>query len=159
MDPPQATFELTVNGTAERIYVAPGTSLLEILRNDLGLTAAKLGCALEQCYACAVLVDGDTLMPSCATSIDALVGRPITTLEGIGGNDTLHPVQRAFIEEEAAQCGYCIPGMIMGAVALLQRNPDPSDAQIRDALAPHLCRCGSHARIVKAVRRAAVASR
>ena len=159
MERPGPTFELNVNGTAERIAVEQGTSLLEVLRNDLGLTAAKLGCGLEQCYACAVIVDGDRVAPSCATGVDAFVGRRITTLEGIGDDDALHPVQQAFIEEEAAQCGYCIPGMIIGAVALLERNPDPSDAEVREALAPHLCRCGSHARIVKAVRRAAEAMR
>lgn len=146
-------YELEVNGAVERVSVEADSSLLEVLRNDLGLTAAKLGCGLEQCHACAVIVDGE-LRPSCATGVDAFTGRRILTLEGIADGDRLHPVQQAFLDEEAAQCGYCIPGMIMGAVALLERNRDPSEDEIRDALAPHLCRCGSHGRIVKAVRRA-----
>jgi nicotinate dehydrogenase subunit A len=125
-----------------------------VLRNDLGLTAAKFGCGLEQCYACAVLVDGRAV-PSCATPVGAFVGRPITTLEGIGTPERLHPLQQAFLEEQAAQCGYCVPGLIVGAKALLDRVPRPSEDEIRAALAPHLCRCGAHARIVKAVRRAA----
>lgn len=147
-------IELEVNGAVHRVAVEPDTSLLEVLRNDLGLTAAKLGCGLEQCHACAVIVDGE-VRPSCATGVDAFVGRSITTLEGIGDADRLHPVQQAFLDEEAAQCGYCIPGVIMGAVGLLERNSNPSEDEIRAALAPHLCRCGSHWRIIKAVRRAA----
>ena len=152
-------FELQVNGRAERVSAEPGTPLLQVLRNDLGLTAAKLGCGLEQCYACAVIVDGDEVVPTCAAGVDAFAGRAITTLEGIGGAGDLHPVQQAFLDEEAAQCGYCIPGMIVGAVALLRRNPDPSDDEIRAALEPHLCRCGSQPRILRAVRRAAEALR
>jgi nicotinate dehydrogenase subunit A len=147
-------IELDVNGVLERVAVEPDTPLLEVLRNDLGLTAAKLGCGLEQCHACAVLVDGEAT-PTCAAGVDAFVGRRITTLEGIAEGDRLHAVQQAFLDEEAAQCGYCIPGMIIGAVALLERNPDPTEEEIREALEPHLCRCGSHWRIIKAVRRAA----
>lgn len=147
-------IELEVNGALHRVAVEPDTSLLEVLRNDLGLTAAKFGCGLEQCYSCAVIVDGE-VRPSCATGVDAFVGSRITTLEGIGDADHLHPVQQAFLDEEAAQCGYCIPGMIVGAVALLQRNADPSEDEIRAALEPHLCRCGSQSRIIRAVRRAA----
>ena len=146
---------LEVNGKVERLEVDPATPLLHVLRNDLGLTAAKLGCGVEQCYACAVIVDGHEVAPTCAAGVDAFAGRRITTLEGIGKAGDLHPVQQAFIDEEAAQCGYCIPGMIVGAVALLERVPDPSDDEIREALEPHLCRCGSHWRIIKAVRRAA----
>lgn len=149
-------IELEVNGAAHRVTVEADTPLLEVLRNDLGLTAAKFGCGLEQCLACAVIVDGE-VRPSCATGVDAYAGRSIITLEGIssGEPDRLHPVQQAFLAEEAAQCGYCIPGMILGAVALLERNPNPSDDEIRAALQPHLCRCGSHHRIIRAVRRAA----
>jgi nicotinate dehydrogenase subunit A len=152
-------IEIQVNGKVERVNVEPGTPLLQILRNDLGLTAAKLGCGLEQCYACAVILDDDEVVPTCAAGVDAFAGRAITTLEGIGAAGDLHPVQQAFLDEEAAQCGYCIPGMIVGAVALLRRNPDPSDDEIRAALEPHLCRCGSHVRIIRAVRRAAEALR
>jgi nicotinate dehydrogenase subunit A len=149
-----AEIELEVNRVVRRLRVRPRTPLLQVLRDELGLTAAKYGCGLEQCYACAVIVDGEAV-PSCAAGVDAFVGRRITTLEGIGSADRLHPVQQAFLEEEAGQCGYCIPGMIVGAVALLDRNPNPSLSDIRDALEPHLCRCGSHWRIIKAVKRAA----
>jgi len=145
---------LRVNGVDHTLRLDPQTPLLYVLRNDLGLTAAKFGCGLEQCYACAVLVDGEAVT-SCATAAEAFAGKEITTLEGIGTPDRLDPLQRAFLEEEAAQCGYCIPGIIVGAKALLTRTPQPSDDEIRAALAPHLCRCGSQPRIVKAVRRAA----
>ena len=145
---------LRVNGVDHLLRLDPRTPLLYVLRNDLGLTAAKFGCGLEQCYACAVLVDGEAVT-SCATAAEAFVGKEITTLEGIGTPERLDPLQRAFLEEEAAQCGYCIPGIIVGAKALLTRTPQPSDDEIRAALAPHLCRCGSQPRIVKAVRRAA----
>ena len=145
---------LRVNGVDHHLRVDPQTPLLYVLRNDLGLTAAKFGCGLEQCYACAVLVDGEAVT-SCATAAEAFAGKEITTLEGIGTPDRLDPLQQAFLEEEAAQCGYCIPGIIVGAKALLARTPQPSEEEIRAALAPHLCRCGSQPRIVKAVRRAA----
>jgi nicotinate dehydrogenase subunit A len=145
---------LRVNGAERTVQVDPGTPLLYVLRNDLGLTAAKFGCGLEQCLACAVLVDGEAVT-SCATAVEAFVGKEITTLEGIGTPERLHPVQQAFLEEEAGQCGYCVPGMIVAAVALLDATPDPSDDQIRTALAGNLCRCGSQPRIVRAVRRAA----
>jgi nicotinate dehydrogenase subunit A len=147
-------LEIEVNGRREVVRVEPDTPLLQVLRNDLGLKAAKLGCGLEQCHACAVLVDGE-VTTTCATAVAAFAGRSVVTLEGLASDGALHPVQQAFLDEEAAQCGYCIPGMIVGAVALLERNPTPSDAEIRAALDPHLCRCGSHARIVAAVRRAA----
>ena len=145
---------LRVNGVDHTLRLDPQTPLLYVLRNDLGLTAAKFGCGLEQCYACAVLVDGEAVT-SCATAAESFVGKEITTLEGIGTPDRLDPLQQAFLEEEAAQCGYCIPGIIVGAKALLARTPQPSEEEIRAALAPHLCRCGSQPRIVKAVRRAA----
>jgi nicotinate dehydrogenase subunit A len=144
---------LRVNGVDHRLEIDPRTPLLYALRNDLGLTAAKFGCGLEQCLACAVLVDGEAVT-SCATAAEAFVGKEIETLEGLGTPERLHPLQEAFLEEEAAQCGYCIPGVIIGAKALLDRGPRPSDEEIRSALAPHLCRCGSQPRIVKAVRRA-----
>jgi nicotinate dehydrogenase subunit A len=144
---------LRVNRRECRVHVDPGTPLLYVLRNDLGLTAAKFGCGFEQCYACAVIADGEAVT-SCATPAGAFVGKEITTLEGLGTPDRLHPLQEAFLEEEAAQCGYCIPGILICAKALIDRAPDPSDEEIRAALAPHLCRCGAHARIVKAVRRA-----
>ena len=145
---------LVVNGVERRVRVELGTPLLYVLRNDLGLTAAKFGCGLEQCYACAVLADGEAVT-SCATAVEAFAGKEITTLEGIGTAERLHPLQKAFLEEEAAQCGYCIPGIIVGAKALLDRTPQPSADEIKAALAPHLCRCGSQPRIVKAIRRAA----
>jgi nicotinate dehydrogenase subunit A len=151
-----AGVRLRINGVEHQLLIDPQTPLLYVLRNDLGLTAAKFGCGLEQCYACAVLVDGEAV-PSCATAAEAFVGKEITTLEGIGTPERLHPLQEAFLEEEAAQCGYCIPGVIVSAKALLDRTPRPSDDEIREALAQHLCRCGSQPRIVKAVRRAAAA--
>jgi nicotinate dehydrogenase subunit A len=147
-------LELHVNGVARTVLAAPETPLLLVLRNDLGLTAAKLGCALEQCRACAVLVDG-TAVTSCTTPVESTIGRAIVTPEGLGTSENLHSVQRAFVDEQATQCGYCIPGMVIGAVALLERNPAPTDAEIREALAGHLCRCGSHPRVLKAVKRAA----
>ena len=145
---------LLVNGREHRLRIEPGTPLLYVLRNDLGLLGAKFGCGLEQCGSCKVLVDGEAL-PSCRAPVESFHGRAITTIEGLGTAERLHPLQQAFVDEEAAQCGYCIPGMIVGAAALLDHNPDPTDAEIRTALAIHLCRCGAHARILKAVRRAA----
>lgn len=149
-----APVVLRVNGVEHALEVDPQTPLLYVLRNDLGLTAAKFGCGLEQCRACAVLADGEAVT-SCATAVAAFAGKEITTLEGIGAPGRLDPVQQAFLDEEAAQCGYCIPGMVVAARALLARVPRPTDAEIRSALAPHLCRCGSQPRIVRAVRRAA----
>jgi nicotinate dehydrogenase subunit A len=147
-------IELEVNGVPHTLDVEPETPLLYVLRNDLGLTAAKQGCGLEQCFACAVLVDG-ALATTCATAVDAFVGRRVTTLEGLGDGTTLHPVAQAFLDEEAAQCGFCTAGLILGAVALLESTPHPSDDEIRAGLDRHLCRCGSHARVVRAVRSAA----
>jgi len=149
---------LEVNGQAYRIQCDPSTPLLYILRNDLGLFGAKFGCGLEQCGACKVLVDGEAL-PTCRAPASSFQRRTIVTIEGLGDPEHLHPIQQAFVDEEAAQCGYCIPGMIIGAKALLDRNPDPSDEEIGEALAIHLCRCGTHARILRAVRRAARAMR
>ncbi len=149
-----ARIALFVNGRGCEVEVEADTPLLYVLRNDLGLTGAKFGCGLEQCGACQVLVDGKPV-ESCRTAIGSVAGCEVTTIEGIGTIEDLHPVQRAFVEEQAAQCGYCIPGVIVTAVALLDRNATPSDTEIRDALATHLCRCGAHTRILRAVRRAA----
>lgn len=151
---PTRMVRLRVNGRTHEVRVDPATPLIYVLRNDLGLKSAKLGCGLEQCGSCKVLIDGEAL-PSCRVPVSILEGCDIVTLEGIGGPDNLHPVQQAFIDEQAVQCGYCTPGLIVGAVALLQKNPNPSDAEIRDALERHLCRCGAYTRIVRAVRRAA----
>lgn len=147
-------LEITVNGVPRVLHVNPDTPLIYILRNDLRLTGSKLGCALEQCGACRVLVDSE-LVYACTTPVGAFAGRTVTTIEGIGSTSDPHPIQQAFIEERAAQCGYCIPGIIMASKALLDANPDPTDDEIRAALADHLCRCGSHVRILNAVRKAA----
>lgn len=147
-------IELKVNGRAHSVSADPDTPLLYVLRNDLQLNAAKFGCGLGQCGSCTVLIDGAPAL-SCVTPIMLLEGRQITTLEGLGTVEDPGPMQRAFIEEQAAQCGYCIPGMMMRAQALLQRNPHASDAEIRAQLEPNLCRCGTHMRILRAVRRAA----
>ncbi|MBK1657673.1 (2Fe-2S)-binding protein [Paracraurococcus ruber] len=148
-----APTKLQVNGRAVTVAAEPDTPLLYVLRNDLALNGAKFGCGLGQCGACTVLVDGQPVR-SCVTDLSAVAGRSVTTLEGLGTADNLHKLQRAFIAEQAAQCGYCIPGMIMEAKALLDRMPEPAEAEIRNALADHLCRCGTHNRIVAAVQRA-----
>src|SRR5262245_30341186 len=149
---------LEVNGRACLVQVDPRTPLLYVLRNDLDLPGAKFGCGVEQCGACKALIDGEA-QPTCRAPVASFRGRTIVTIEGIGTPDQLHPIQQAFIDEGAAQCGYCIPGMIVGAKALLDENPYPSYDEIRTALSINLCRCGTHARIVKAVRRAAKAMR
>jgi nicotinate dehydrogenase subunit A len=145
---------LNVNGKAREIDADPATPLLYVLTDHLQLNGAKYGCGLGQCGSCTVLVDGEAVF-SCVVPIASLPGRKITTLEGLGTLDKPGAVQRAFIEEQAAQCGFCIPGMIMRAQALLQRNPSPSPAQIRSHMSPNLCRCGTHMRILRAVERAA----
>ena len=147
---------LKVNGVVHNVPAEPDTPLLYVLRNDLGLNAAKFGCGLGQCGTCTVLVDGAP-MRSCITPISTLVQSEITTLEGIGTVEQPHPLQAAFIAEQAAQCGYCIPGMIMLAKALLDRKEQPSEAEVRLALAANLCRCGTHSRIIRAVLKAAEA--
>ncbi len=146
--------KLTVNGRAHDIAVDPETPLLYVLRDDLKLNAAKYGCGLGQCGSCTVIVDGEAIL-SCIAPILLLEGKTIVTLEGLGSLENPGPMQRAFIEEQAAQCGYCIPGMVMRAQALLQKSPKASEADIRAALQPNLCRCGTHMRIVRAVKRAA----
>jgi len=145
---------LKVNGRDHQIDAEPDTPLLYVLRDDLKLNAAKFGCGLGQCGSCTVIVDGKAVL-SCVTPLVLLEGKQITTLEGLGGISAPAPIQRAFIEEQAAQCGYCIPGMMMRAQALLQRMPKPTDEQIRAELGLHLCRCGTHMRIIRAVKRAA----
>ncbi|MCK9916135.1 (2Fe-2S)-binding protein [Microbacteriaceae bacterium K1510] len=145
---------LNVNGTMHNVDVDPRTPLLYVLRNDLKLNAAKFGCGLGQCGACTVLVDHEPIF-SCLTPVSVLENRYIRTVEGLGTTDKPGPVQRAFMEEQAAQCGYCIPGMMMRAQALLEHNAAPTEADIRDYMAPNLCRCGTQMRILRAVRRAA----
>ena len=147
-------INLIVNGRAESLAVPPDAPLLNILRNDLRLNAAKYGCGLGECGACTVLIDGIEAR-SCVIPVGGVEGRHVTTLEGLATNKTLHPVQQAFIEQQAAQCGYCLSGMIMSTVALLQRHPHPTQAQARQALAHNLCRCGAHLEILQAVQRAA----
>jgi len=147
-------MKLNVNGRLEDVNVDASTPLLYVLRDYLNLNAAKFGCGLGQCGACTVLIDGEPVF-SCITPLSLLDGKQILTLEGLGTIDNPSPIQRAFIEEQAAQCGYCIAGMMMRAQALLQKHPQASDADIRAWLEPNLCRCGTHMRILRAVRRAA----
>ena len=146
-------MKLDVNGRAHEVDADPATPLLYVLREDLKLNAAKFGCGLGQCGACTVLVDGEAVF-SCLTPISLAQGRRITTVEGLGSMEQPGPMQRAFIELQAAQCGYCIPGMMMRAQALLEKKPGASEAEIREALQPNLCRCGTHMRIVRAAVRA-----
>ena len=145
------TFQ--VNGLARTLAVSPEASLLNVLRNDLALNSPKYGCGLGECGACTVLVDG-VAARACVIPAGGVAGRAITTLEGLGSLAAPHPVQQAFIEEQAAQCGYCLSGMIMMTVALLARKPAPSDEEIRSELSGNLCRCGTHLEILNAVRRA-----
>ena len=145
---------LLVNGKSHALDVEPDTPLLYVLRDNLQLHGPKFGCGLAQCGACTVIVAGKAIR-SCSTPVAEVGGRGVTTLEGLGSVAKPHPIQRAFIEEQAAQCGYCINGMVMTAKALLDRTPNPSDREIRRALADNLCRCGTHQRILKAVKRAA----
>ena len=147
-------MNLKVNGRDHQVDAEPDTPLLYVLRNDLELNAAKFGCGLGQCGSCTVIVDGKAVL-SCVTPLVLLEGKKVTTLEGLGTVEAPAPIQRAFIEEQAAQCGYCIAGMMMRAQALLQRNSKPTDAEIKAELGVHLCRCGTHMRILRAVHRAA----
>lgn len=146
-------IKLHVNGTDQAIDSDPDTPLLYVLRNDLKLNGAKFGCGLGQCGACTVMVDGKAVL-SCVTPVMLMEGRQVTTVEGLGTIDKPGPMQQAFIEEQAAQCGYCIPGMMMRAQALLQANPQANDQDIRRALEFNLCRCGTHMRILRAIHRA-----
>jgi aerobic-type carbon monoxide dehydrogenase small subunit (CoxS/CutS family) len=148
------TQRLTINGTTHNVTGDLERPLLSVLRDELDLTGTKYGCGEAQCGACVVLVDG-VRAPSCITPVRDVVGKPITTIEGLNADGKLHPVQEAFLETEAFQCGYCTPGMIMGTVSLLNINPHPTDAEIITALDKHLCRCGSYRRILKAIHLAA----
>ncbi len=159
MHPPQPlnshlSVSLNVNGVQQQLSLPADTSLLHLLRNDLELNSPKYGCGLGECGACTVLIDGMAAR-ACVIPATGVAGRGITTLEGLGCIGNLHPVQQAFIDEQAAQCGYCLSGMIMMTVSLLAHTPHPDDLQIRQALSGNLCRCGAHLEIIKAVHRAA----
>jgi nicotinate dehydrogenase subunit A len=146
--------KLRVNGADHAIDVDPSTPLLTVLRGPLGLTGSHYGCGVNQCGACYVMIDGQAVA-SCDTPVWAAAGKDIVTVEGLGTPERPHPLQRAFLAEQAAQCGYCTSGILVSAAALLKHNPDPSDAEVRAALDRNLCRCGAHNRIVRAVLRAA----
>ncbi len=146
-------YQLNVNGQSVKVEADSDTPLLYVLRDNLALQGPKYGCGLGQCGACTVLIDGHAVR-SCVTPVASLKGGNIVTLEGLGTPETPHPVQQAFIDEQAAQCGYCINGMVMQSVDFLSKNPRPSEGLIQQALAANLCRCGTHTRIVKAVKRA-----
>lgn len=147
-------FRLEINGTTRDVDVPAGTPLLSVLRDSLGLTGARFGCGHGACGACVVLADG-VPVPACTTAVEDVGARSVLTIEGLARDGELHPVQRAFLEEGALQCGYCTSGMILAAAALLRREPSPSEEQIRQALTPHLCRCGVYVRAIRAVQRAA----
>jgi nicotinate dehydrogenase subunit A len=149
---------LIVNGSSVSIVADGETPLLDLLRNHLGLKGAKFGCGLEQCGCCMVLIDGKP-EKSCGKSLAAVAGKSILTIEGMGTPDRPHPLQQAFLDEQAGQCGYCLPGILISAKALLDRNPSPSRVQIAEALDDNICRCGSHVRIIRAVERAASQAR
>jgi nicotinate dehydrogenase subunit A len=149
---------LIVNGSSVSIVADGETPLLDVLRNHLGLKGAKFGCGLEQCGCCMVLIDGKP-EKSCGKSLAAVAGKAIVTIEGMGTPDRPHPLQQAFLDEQAGQCGYCLPGILISAKALLDRNPSPSRVQIAEALDDNICRCGSHVRIIRAVERAASQAR
>jgi aerobic-type carbon monoxide dehydrogenase small subunit (CoxS/CutS family) len=151
-------IELHINGSQQRIEADPEQSLLETLRNQLDMTGAKYGCGEGQCGACTVLVDGQPIR-SCITPVSAIVGKQITTIEGLEKNGQLHPLQQAFLDADAMQCGYCTPGMILAGVALLKKNPDPGEAEIIRAMQGNICRCGTYPRILAAIRRAAAQRR
>ncbi len=147
-------IKINVNGCEYKLEVDERTPLIYILRNDLGLKGTKLGCGLEQCGACKVIVDGKAVF-SCNSPVSSFANCSITTIEGLGTPENLHPIQKSFVKEKAAQCGYCIPGIIMAAKALLDSNPYPDKEMLCEAFADNLCRCGTHPQILKAVMRAA----
>lgn len=149
-----AQISLRVNGTSRVVDTDPTTPLLYVLRNDLDQHGPRFGCGLSQCGACTVIVDGNAVR-SCAVPVSTMANKNIQTLDGLGTLDKPHPLQAAFIEEQAAQCGYCMNGILMTAKVLLDKNPNPTDADIRRALDPVLCRCGSHLRVIRAIKRAA----
>jgi nicotinate dehydrogenase subunit A len=146
-------IEFNINGVRRTVTAEENTPLIYILRNDLKLKGTRFGCGQGLCGCCTVLLDGRSVQ-SCNTPLSAAEDRTVTTIEGLGGGPALHPLQEALIEEQAGQCGYCLTGIIMGAAALLDRNPAPTDAEIRTGLDVHLCRCGSYDRILRAIRRA-----
>jgi nicotinate dehydrogenase subunit A len=147
-------IEFTLNGNKVSVDVDAQTPLLDVLRNDLGLNGPKFGCGLAQCGSCAVIVDGSSTR-SCVMPVATIAGKSIVTLEGLGNASNPHPLQTAFIEEQALQCGYCTSGIIASAAAFLERNPSPTDDEIKKALSSHLCRCGAQPRVVRAVAKAA----
>jgi aerobic-type carbon monoxide dehydrogenase small subunit (CoxS/CutS family) len=147
-------FRLDVNGGNHEVEVPVATSLLGVIRDDLGLTGTKYGCGIGACGACMVLLDGDAV-PACTLTVAEAVGRAIVTVEGLARGDTLDPLQRAFVEADAMQCGFCTAGILISATALLARKPSPTEADIRAALDPHLCRCGVYGRAIRAVVEAA----
>ncbi|WP_421954323.1 (2Fe-2S)-binding protein [Polaromonas sp.] len=147
-------IDLNLNGRACTVHAEENTPLLYVLRNDCDLKGTRFGCGASQCGSCHVLLDGASV-PACDTPLWAAEGKVVRTVEGLGEDGALHPLQQAFIDEQAAQCGYCLSGILISAAALLQQNPNPSEAEVRQALDKHLCRCGSHNRIVRAVLRAA----
>jgi nicotinate dehydrogenase subunit A len=149
-----AQISLTVNGRSRVVEIDPSTPLLYVLRNDLELDGPRFGCGLAQCGACTVIIDGKAVR-SCVTPVKSVQKGAITTLEGLGSVSKPHKLQTAFIEEQAAQCGFCMNGIIMNAKVLLDKNPDPTDEDIKTALDPVLCRCGSHLRVIRAIKRAA----
>jgi aerobic-type carbon monoxide dehydrogenase small subunit (CoxS/CutS family) len=150
--PAVSVTELTINGVPVRVEADGSTPLLSVLRDELGLRGSKFGCGTEQCGACAVLIDGEASY-SCTREVGTLAGREITTVEGLAANGGLSALQQAFLDEQAGQCGYCLPGILIAATALLRKNPDPSRSDIVTALDPHLCRCGIHNRVVRAIQR------
>lgn len=152
MASPVSPTRITINGGDRDVHASPDTPLLYALRNELGLVAAKYGCGFGRCGACTVHLDGEAAY-ACMVSVGEVDGREVTTLEGLGSRESLHPLQQAFLDEQAAQCGYCIPGIIMTVAALLKRDPHPDDDAIRSALEGTLCRCGAHDRILRAIRR------
>jgi nicotinate dehydrogenase subunit A len=147
-------YTINVNGALHTVDADAEAPLLYVLRNDLKLKGARFGCGVGQCGACMVIIDGKAV-PSCDIPVSAVAGKAVTTIEGIGDENRLHPLQQAFIEEQAAQCGYCATGIVMTAKALLDADPRASDADIKEALTRNLCRCGTHQRILRAIRRAA----
>ena len=146
--------ELTINGRPVRVEADGSTPLLSVLREELGLRGTKFGCGTEQCGACTVLIDGEPSY-ACTREVGTLAGREVTTVEGLAPNGGLSALQQAFLDEQAGQCGYCLPGILVAATALLKKNPDPSRSDIVAALDPHLCRCGIHNRVVSAIRKTA----
>jgi aerobic-type carbon monoxide dehydrogenase small subunit (CoxS/CutS family) len=154
MAEPDAPIVIRLNGVERTLQVERSRSLLSVLRGELGLTGTKYGCGAGECGACTVLLDGQAV-PACTTPVSHAEGRAVTTIEGLGKEEKLHLVQQAFLDVQAFHCGYCTPGMILGAVALLRVNPNPTELEIREAMAGHLCRCGGYDRIMRAIQLAA----